>query len=388
MIASLALLLEPFTDPILRASTLGCIFLSIAAALVGVFTLLRHQPLIGEVISHAAYPGVILTALTFATAIPEATYDTSFILLICIGGGITALCSISLVGFMERKLAISSDASLCFTLAIFFGIGVALVSQMQLSHPQWYRYLQTYLFGQTATLRDVHIFLYFSIAAAVIVFIILFYKELQIATFDISFAKFIGLQAKKLQILFCLLLVLAIVIGIHAVGVVLMSAMLIAPGVTARQLSDRLPAILWLSGLSGAISGYLGSLSSLLINNYLEELYPGERLSIPTGPAIVLVAMTLCLLALLLAPKKGIFPKQLSLFRFRLAIASRELLRFCQKPKNYASIRKGFSSSSVLLWFALKKLKNQKYLVKEEGTWQTTPSGERALQHGLLHKPL
>lgn len=374
--ASAAYLLLPLTDSVMRAPTLGCIFLSIAAALVGVFALLRKEALIGEVVSHAAYPGIILGALFSSFFFGfENQHDFFFLLILFFTGGLTAFLSLLLIDFMQRKLAIASDASLCFVLALFFGIAITLVSQMQFSHPSLYRYAQFYLFGQTATIRDSAATLYGAMAAAVATFIAIFYKELRVITFDLPFSTVIGLPVRLINALFCLLLISSIIVGINAVGVVLMSAMLLAPAIAARQCCSRLSSMLFTAAAIGALSGYLGSFFSMVCNDYLALYYPSSRFSIPTGPAIVLVASSICIFTLAFAPKRGAFFRWSQKFIYRLQLLQDNIITRAADYR-FLTLSKEFQCSRMLLFLALCNLYRKKWVAynKQKG-WHLTALG-------------
>jgi manganese/zinc/iron transport system permease protein len=320
-------LVDYFTDPILRAPTLGSMLMCLAAGLVGVIVFLRKQSLIGEALSHAAYPGVILGVIL--AGILEIDYHNTPLLpfFIMVGATCTALLGMRVIDILERKWKIRSDSALCFVLSSFFGVGLTLASHVQSSYSSLYQQIQVYLYGQAATMTDIHVYVYAVLASAIILAVIFLYKEVQMITFDREYTKSLGFRTASIETLFFVLIVLAIVIGIRSVGVVLMSAMLIAPAVAARQFSNKLYIIFILSGLFGLASGFLGNVFSVEITNNLLEAYPGTRLSIPTGPMIVVVGASICILALLIAPERGMLLRLVRIMRFRFRCMHENLLK-------------------------------------------------------------
>lgn len=315
-------LLEFFTDPILRAPTLGSMFMCFSAGLIGSLAFLQRRSLLGEALSHAAYPGVVISVLCSALFFPFTESVAAIGALL--GAFASAMVGLVLIDKLETRLRISSDAALCFVLSIFFGIGVLIVSRVQFTHGIWFRQAQAYLFGQAATMVDGHIYLYGGLALLVIVLFLPLFRFLEILHFDRDFARSLGIAADRIHGVIYFLLVAAIVIGMRSVGVVLISAMLVAPAVAARQWTNRLSHFLALSGVLGMVAGFLGSALSLWIGR--------DNLALPTGPMIVLAATALALFSLLFAPKRG------ALFRL---IRSRRFGLLCKQENALKALYKG-----------------------------------------------
>jgi len=176
-------------------------------------------------------------------------------------------------------------------------------------------------------MSDIHIKIYAVLVLVVVTAVLMLYKEIQAITFDHAFAESLGLKTKLIESLFFALTVLAIVIGIRSVGVVLMSAMLIAPSAAARQFTNKLYIMFLLAGFFGALSGFLGNVLSMELTQYYSEKFPAERLSFPTGPMIVLVASAVCLLSLFFAPERGIFIRILRIGKFRYKCTCENILK-------------------------------------------------------------
>ncbi|MEC7839857.1 MAG: iron chelate uptake ABC transporter family permease subunit [Chlamydiota bacterium] len=385
--------LNYFTDPILRAPTIGSMLMCLAAGLVGVVVFLRKQSLLGEALSHAAYPGVITGVIMAGALNLDASYGYTISLLIISGAFITALLGTWAINTMVKKLNVRADSALCFVLSAFFGIGLTLASQVQFVYSSLYQQIQVYLYGQAATMTDVHIQIYAALAFAISLAIILLYKEIQLITFDEDYAESLGFNTKPIETLFFALTVLAIVIGIRSVGVVLMSAMLIAPAVAARQYTNKLYIILILAGIFGLVSGYLGNYLSEEGTTYLTEKYPGVRLSLPTGPMIVMVAATICLFSLFFAPERGLIVRALRIAKFRYRCNCENILKAIWRlgpttSISFDDLRRYQAASEYYLRIILQSLSYNGWIKKgEHDTYTLTHDGQlRAAKIVRLHR--
>lgn len=381
-----------FTDPVLRAPTIGSMLMCLAAALIGVIAYLRKESLLGEALSHASYPGVILGAI-FATTWIDADLNQIWPAVFSIVGAfLSALLGHFAIYFLETRWKINSDAALCFVLSVFFGIGILIASLIQFTHSALYKQSLGYLYGQAATMDDRHIMLYGILSLLVAAMILLFYKELKVLTFDRDYAFSIGLKVHFIDSIVLIFLSLSIVVGIRSVGVVLMSAMLIAPAAAARQYTHRLSYMLLLAGLFGLISGFLGNVISSEFTSYLSLKYPSERLSLPTGPMIVLVASLICIASLLFAPERGLFIRLARITYFRSRCLRENLLKtMWRQGKEHAftieELRHYQTISKIYLWFMLNSLTHQGWIQRVQGGYRLTPDGiHRAVRILRLHR--
>lgn len=361
MIGSLLLY---FSDSVLRAPTIGCMLMCFAAALVGVIVFLRKQSLLGESLSHAAYPGVIVGVLIAGVMSLTDEQESAVAMFIMGGAFLSTIAGLWAITFLERQLNVRSDSALCFVLSAFFGIGLTLASEVQFSYSSLYRQVQVYLYGQAATMTDVHIFIYGALSAIVLFVVIFFYKEIQVIAFDRDYARSLGINTKGIDGLIFILIVMAVVIGIRSVGVVLMSAMLIAPAAAARQFTNKLYVMFALAGFFGLLSGFFGNYLSVELTNTLAERFPTARLALPTGPMIVMVASCICLLALLFAPNRGLLVRLARIFRFRYQCICENLLKAIWRydvngAVPFEKIAKYQSASSLYLRFILLRLTQQ-----------------------------
>jgi manganese/zinc/iron transport system permease protein len=333
----------------------------LASALVGIIIFLRKQSLLGESLSHAAYPGVICGML-FSTLFFSEDDDNFLIPLFVLGGAFfSALLGLWVIYFMEKKLRVRSDSALCFVLSSFFGIGLTIASRMQSTHSSLYNRLQVYLYGQAATMTDGHVVIYASLSGLILLMTIFFYKELQVITFDYQYAESLGIKVGRINHLIFILVVLAVVIGIRSVGVILMSAMLIAPAAAARQYTNKLYVMLVLGSFFGIISGFFGNYFSVELNHILAIQFPSSRLSLPTGPMIVIVTSIICLFSLLFAPERGLLVRLWRIMGFRTQCLCENILKTMWRHESkekitFHQIAKFQSISSFYLRFLLLRL--------------------------------
>lgn len=387
--------LNYFTDPVLRAPTIGCMLMSLAASLVGVIAYLRKQSLLGESLSHAAYPGVIggLLCAALFVSIGGNTSSSAILLWILGGGFLSAWLGVWVIDLLERYAKIRSDSALCFVLAVFFGFGLTLASRIQFTHTNLYKQSLTYFYGQAATMTDIHVWIYALLSLITISVIAFFYKELQVLTFDRQYAKSLGLPVNTLDTIFYTLIALAVVVGIRSVGVVLMSAMLIAPAVAARQYTNRLSMMLILSAIFAVASGFFGNMLSVQLTAELAELYPASRLVLPTGPMIVLVATSICIFSLFFAPERGLFIRYFRIAFFRYHCLGENILKTIwrlgpHKNVTLKQIQRYQHISTFYLFFILRQLALQGWIEKAtSNSYRLTLDGEkRAAQIVRLHR--
>lgn len=371
-------LLSFFTDPVLQGPTIASILMCFSASLIGVVVFLRRQSLIGESLSHAAYPGVVL-GVYLAGFLGLGFSDTWQISLTVLGvGALFSVLGLLMIFWMTRRLKIKDDAALCFVLSVFFGLGLLAASSIQFIYPTLYSGAQSFLFGQTATMTSTHAFFFFIQAAIVSLIFFIFSKEIQLVAFDEPYARSLGLNTYFIEMCLMIMTVAAIVIGIRSVGVVLMSAMLIAPAAAARQFTHRFGTMLLLAGVFGAFAGFLGNVLSYEGSVLLSRSDPGVRFSLPTGPSIVLVASFICILSLAFAPKQGIVFERLKAYRFRHTTLLENVLKSIKKygkgEVSINEIQKYQSISKLHLHLILLRLTLQGFL-------QKSPSGSYILTH-------
>jgi manganese/zinc/iron transport system permease protein len=293
------LLIDLVFDYTLRTIALGAAVLGLVSGLLGAFAVLRRQSLLGDALAHAALPGICLAfLLTGEKALP----------VLLIGAGLAGWLATLLILRIVRDTRIKEDAALGIVLTTFFGLGVVLLSKIQQSQEANQAGLDKFIFGQAATLLVEHVVLMAALGGVALAVVLLLYKEFKLITFDPVFAASLGLPVGPLSVLLTSLIVIAVTIGLQTVGVVLMAAMLIAPGAAARQWTDRLAPMLLLSASFGALAGVAGALLSV------------TQARLPTGPMIIMAATAIVAVSLLLAPNRGLVWAAWRARRRRLAL--------------------------------------------------------------------
>ncbi len=279
-----------FTDYTLQMVAIGSATLGIVSGSLGTYAVLRGQSLLGDAISHAALPGIALAFLLTGTKTP---------LVLMAGAAIAGWMATLAIMSVTETTRIKYDSMLGIVLSVFFGIGLVLLTFIQRQSGAGQAGLDTFLFGQAASLvgRDVRTMVVLGGAALLIMLV--FWKELKLLSFDPQFGRTMGLPMRRVDVLLTALLVVAIVIGLQTVGVVLMSAMIIAPAAAGRQWTDRLGGMVAISAAFGALAGVSGALIS------------STTRGLPTGPTIVLCMGVIVTVSLLFAPGRGVVWRRL-----------------------------------------------------------------------------
>lgn len=281
----LDLLHELVTNYTLRTVALGAATLGIVGGGLGTFAVLRGESLLGDAISHAALPGIALAFLLTGSKAP---------LVLMLGAAVAGVLATLLILGVTRSTRVKYDSALALMLAVFFGMGLVLLTYIQRHAGASQAGLDAFLFGQAAALIERDVVTMAGLGGAALVVLILFWKEFKLLAFDPAFGRSLGLPTTSLDFLLTTLLVVAIVIGLQTVGVVLMSAVLIAPAAAARQWTDRLGVMMLVAAAFGAGSGVGGAVLSASVPN------------LPTGPTIVLCMGVVVTVSLLGAPNRGL----------------------------------------------------------------------------------
>lgn len=274
-----------FSDYTLRVVALGSATLGIVSGSLGTFAVLRGQSLLGDAISHAALPGIALAYLLTGSKAP---------LVLMLGAAVAGWLATLAIMTVTEMTRIKYDSMLGLTLSVFFGIGLVLLTYIQHTGAAGQAGLDTFLFGQAAALIRSDVITMAALGGTALLLLVVFWKEIKLLSFDPEFGRSLGFPIRAVDILLTTMLVVAIVIGLQTVGVVLMSAMLIAPAAAGRQWTDRLGVMVVLSAAFGAAAGVGGALIS------------STTRGLPTGPTIVLVMGAIVLTSVLLAPNRGI----------------------------------------------------------------------------------
>lgn len=278
-------MIEFFTDYTLRTVALGAAILGVVSGVLGCFAVLRRQALLGDAMSHAALPGIVLAFMLTGQRDP---------LILLLGAAAAAWLAALLLNTITSTTRIKEDSSLALILAVFFGFGLVLLSLLQRRPDAAQAGLKSFLFGQAAALVERDLLVMAALGLPTLLVVALLWKQFKLLSFDPEYAASLGMPVRGLGVLLTTLIVVAIVIGLQTVGVVLMSAMLIAPAAAARQWTDRLSLMVLLSALFGTIAGVTGAAISATARG------------LSTGPTIVLCLGVIVLVSLFFAPNRGI----------------------------------------------------------------------------------
>jgi len=268
--------------------SIGSGILCFAAGVVGTFTYLRKRALIGDVISHSVLPGVTIAFML--TGVKNPVY---FLL----GAISSGLLSIWIVDYVQAKSKLKPDTILALTLSVFFGVGIVLLTKIQHSGNAAQSGLDSFLFGKAASMGMLDVQLFSVIAVVNVLCIWFFLRGFSLVSFDENYAKGLGFNVSFLKSFLALITVVTVAIGVQAVGVVLMAALLITPAAGARFLTNSISRMLLYAGAFGFLSGVVGVVIS----------YSGTGM--PTGPWIVVVLSVFALLAILFGKKKGLLAR-------------------------------------------------------------------------------
>lgn len=358
-----------FTDYTLRTVALGAVLLGAVAGILGSFALLRRQSLLGDAVSHAALPGVVLAFLITRSKAP---------LVLLLGALAAGALGVLVLQFLSRRTRLNQDTVLGLILSVFFGVGMMLLTFTQKLPDARQAGLSKFLFGQAATLLESDVLVMFSLGGLAVLMVLLLWKEFKVVSFDAEYAASLGFPVGKINLLLNALLVIAIVIGLQAVGVVLMSALIVAPAAAARQWTDRLEIMVVLAAGFGALSG----LSGVMISAAAPRL--------ATGPTIVLTASLIVLISLFFSPRRGLivaFVRRLQRSRrFESEILLVDLLRVARQHDHLQRAHSEKALAAVVrqpagIHQGLRQLQRQNLVAQDaEMRWRLTAEGVAAAQ--------
>lgn len=295
-----------FEDRAVQTAAAGVMLLAVSCGTLGCFIVLRRLSLLGDSLGHAVLPGVCLGFLVTWTKNPWWLFA---------GALAAALAGSGLISLIERHSRLKPDVAMGLVLSGFFGLGIVMLTRLQNFSAGSQSGLNQFLFGQASAIAERDLWLMGGVATIIVGAVALAYKELTLTSFDEQFGAAIGLPTRALHYLLMALTALAIVISLQAVGVVLLSAMLITPAATALLLTDRLHVMIGLSVLFAAAGGIFG----------LNASYLGRNL--PTGPFVVVMLSAFFVVAWLFSPRYGVVARLVRVGRRQRRTARENLLK-------------------------------------------------------------
>jgi manganese/zinc/iron transport system permease protein len=307
---------------------IGVTLLGVAAGVVGTFALLRKRALMSDTLSHAALPGIAIAFLV-AVALGQSGRNLWWLLAGAAGSGVLGILAVQAIVDRTR---LPADAAMGAVLSVFFGLGLVLLSYIQTLGSGDQGGVGKFIYGQTATMTMVEAGSIGVVALLSIVASLALHKEFRLVCFDPEFAQAQGWPVNRIDLLMMALVVAVTVIGMRAVGLVLIIALVIIPAAAARFWTERMVHMAFISAAIGGLSGLLGAAASAVLPD------------LPAGAVIVLVAGAVFLTSLLLAPRRGLFAAGVRRTRLRLDIASQHVLRAA-----YEGIESGRAKSGSVL---------------------------------------
>jgi len=265
----------PLAYGFMQRGMLAAVLVGVVCAVMGCYVVLRSMAFIGDAMAHSILPGVAVAYLLKGNLLV---------------GALVAAVAVALgIGFFSRQGAVREDSAIGILFAAALSLGVLLISSIRtyavdLSH---------ILFGNVLGVSDRDLLVTAVLVVVVMAAVFLLYKELLVVSFDPVLAATLRLPAERLRTILLVLLALTVVVSLQSVGIGLVSAMLVTPGSTAYLLTRRLPRMMGLAALFGALSSVIG-------------LYASYYLNVVSGAAIVLTATGFFLLAFLFAPRRGL----------------------------------------------------------------------------------
>jgi ABC-type Mn2+/Zn2+ transport system permease subunit/Mn-dependent DtxR family transcriptional regulator len=270
----------PF-DPMWYQGTVCAVLVGAVCGVLGVFFVLRSMALIGDALSHAILPGVVVAYMVF---------QSSNVLILLGGAMVAGLLSAVSMNVVNQYSRTKNDSAIGIVFTAFFALGIILISSL----PRGTHFdMKCFLFGEPLAVQQADMWAMLVIAPIVIGLIALLYHPLKLVSFDPVVAAAMGLKVVAFHYLLMAMLSVTVVAGLKTTGVVLVVAMLITPASAAYQLTNRLSTMLVLSAVFGGVSGVLGMSVAFITNS-------------PTGPAIVLVASVFFIAAMLFSPTHGL----------------------------------------------------------------------------------
>lgn len=286
----------------------GASLLGASAGMIGTLAVLRRRSLVGDALAHAALPGLCLAFVVLG----EKSMPAMLLGALCSG-----VLGVAIIAALRRWTRIKEDAAIGIVLSVFFGAGIVLSRLIQNHFVDGSKAgLDSYILGTTAGMIASDVAWIGGAALVSLLVVVVFYKELKLVLFDVSFAKIQGWPVVALDLLMMVLIAVTVVIGLPSVGVVLIAALLILPSASARFWTERLDYMLILATAFGFVVGLVGTAFS-------------ARFSLlPAGPIIVLTGTVVFLFSMLFAPRRGAFARMATLARFRKSLAAGELIEF------------------------------------------------------------
>lgn len=297
-------LLSQFQELYFIRALVASSMVGLMCGILGCFIVLRNMSLIGDALSHAILPGVVIAFMIVGhSAIGFFS-----------GAVLAGLVAALLITWIQHNVKTKNDAAIGIVFTAMFALGVIGISRISRQGAGVHLDLKDFLFGNVLGVSDEDMYLTAAVTVYVILSVIVFFRYLFVTTFQPIIAQTMGISVKVIHYFLMLLLSFAVVASLQTVGVILVVAMLITPASTALLLSNRLNRVLIIAGLVGLFSAVIGIFISVLMN-------------VPPGPAMAVVATLLYLIAVFFSPSKGLVFKFFQKRKLRLRIQLEDTLK-------------------------------------------------------------
>ncbi|MCX5924389.1 MAG: metal ABC transporter permease [Candidatus Dependentiae bacterium] len=260
----------------------GTGLLAISSGIMGCFVLLQRKSLFGDTIAHATLPGIAGIFLLTGSKLP---------CILLLGGIISASIGAMAINYITEHSTLKKDTALGIVLATSFGLGTMLLSKIQTYPTAHQAGIAKYLLGNASTILYSDFYMIVAVMVVSLICLKLFFSEYKIFLFNPDYAQAIGVPTQKISMLLTMTTMLTIVVGLQTVGVILISALLIAPAAAARQWTQNFSTMIFLSSCFAIFSTISGTLLSSAV------------VHLPTGPTIVVIATLVTFLSILIAPR-------------------------------------------------------------------------------------
>lgn len=340
----------------LTAALIAAVLLGTVCGLLGTFVVVRRMALTGDMLSHAVLPGIVIGLAM------DPTRNPLVVLLCAVSAGVFGSWTMAA---LLRHTRLKADAALALVLSVFFALGIALISRLQ---PPG---VHAFLYGQIAAIDRADLWLLVAVCAASLVLIPLMFRILCLASFDTSFARLIGLHVPAIEVVFYLLLSVVIVVAMQAVGVVLVTAMLVTPAAAARFCTHTLHKMAIISCLLGALGGVLGV--------WVSASFAG----MPTGPLMALSVTGLFTIALCFGKRRGLLPTHLRKRRESIRILGEDVLKKLWHSEELTGHQTSLTEAEFKqslpgsIQAAFRKLRNASHIGIADFKVSLTPSGRK-----------
>ena len=293
---------ELLTSYTFRTMILSTAIIGSVSGLLGYLLYLRKQTMICDVIGHSAIGGV---AVGFIVCTALLGVDGRSVLSLTVAAAATTTVAVLLTSAITRSSRLGPDAAMAVTLALFFGGGMVLLRWIRHSTLPNRGGIEKYVFGNAATVTTEDLVTIAVIGGLTTAVLLALFKELTLSAFDPVLATTLGFSPRVLQPVLLVCVTTGIVIGIKAVGLILMIGFVMLPAAAARQWARRLPTMAAISTGIGGVCGVAGSVVSVQLGR------------VPTGPVIIMVLFAALLLSLLAAPQRSVLSTWLARRRHR-----------------------------------------------------------------------